>query len=267
MTASGRAELRKHSSSASSALSALALGFCALSLLPLPACGPSGGGGGATARGGADPETVAAINAAVGLLGRFEFENAVAAYERVLASDPAQPEARLGLAIATLNQSRDGAQDEALVQIGALLNANPPAEIAQRARYCQGLCLLYLGRAGEAVAAFGPVAEKAVGDAYAAYFHAQSLEQVGEFAPALAWYERAAEYDPYLKSAQLGVQRCARRAGAAAGDAAAQAAADAKAEAALKDFERLSENPRGRTAEFKYTRMGRLGLADRKSVV
>ncbi|MFZ9914597.1 MAG: FG-GAP-like repeat-containing protein [Phycisphaerales bacterium] len=204
----------------------------------------------APARSVADAATVAELNKAVGLMGRFEFEAAAEAFAAVAARTGAPVEAALGRAIATLNQSRDGAQDEALAQLGAIIAAKPSRDLELRARYCQGLCFLYLGRAGEAVAAFLPVAEARGADAYASYFTAQALEQVGETAKALGWYRQAADRDPYLKSALLGVQRCARKEG------------DEKAaEAALAAFERLAENPRARAAEFKYTRMGAMGMA------
>jgi tetratricopeptide (TPR) repeat protein len=197
-----------------------------------------------------DDATMSLLNDAKGLMGRFEFEAAAARYAEALALPSKPPEAALGRAIATLNQSREGAQDEALAMLGEFLATKPPRDLELRARYCQGLCFLYLGRAGEAVAAFTPVAEARSADAYALYFAAQALEQTGEHAKALPWYAASAERDPYLKSAELGIQRCARRLGD-----------EKRAEAALTAFERLASNPRARNAEFKYTRMGDLGLA------
>ncbi|MEY3142655.1 MAG: hypothetical protein RLY21_1148 [Planctomycetota bacterium] len=197
-----------------------------------------------------DDATMSLLNEAKGLMGRFEFEAAAAKYAEALALPSKPPEAALGRAIATLNQSREGAQDEALVMLGEFIATKPSRELELRARYCQGLCFLYLGRAGEAVAAFTPVAEARSTDAYALYFAAQALEQTGEHAKALPWYQASAERDPYLKSAELGIQRCARRLGD-----------EKRAETALAAFERLTTNPRARNAEFKYTRMGDLGLA------
>ncbi|MFM7051086.1 MAG: FG-GAP-like repeat-containing protein, partial [Planctomycetota bacterium] len=231
--------------------------LCALSALLAGGCGDGKGSEADEARAKAppaprvaDPAVVAEMNRAVGMMGRFEFEDAAAAFEALAAKPGAPVEAALGKAIATLNQSRDGAQDDALAQLAAIIAGKPPRDIELRARYCQGLCLLYLGRAGEAVAAFLPVAEARGADAYAAYFTGQALEQVDEAAKALGWYRQAADRDPYLKSALLGVQRCARKLG------------DEKAaDAALAAFERLAENPRARAAEFKYTRMGTMGLA------
>ena len=196
------------------------------------------------------PETVASMNRAVGLMGRFEFEEAATAFTAIARAPDAPDEARLNLAIATLNQSREGAQDDAINQLRAFLQSKPPRELELRARYCIALCELYLGRAAEAVPHFLEVAEARSTDPHACYFAGQALEQVGELAKALVWYERAAERDPFMKSAELGVQRCAQRLGQ-----------DARAERALAVFEKLTENPRARNVEFKYTRMGDLGLA------
>jgi tetratricopeptide (TPR) repeat protein len=197
-----------------------------------------------------DAALAAEFNRAVGMMGRFEFEQAAAEFARIAKLPNAPREVALGHAIAILNQSREGAQDEALALLGEFLKTNPPKDLALRARYCQGLCLLYLGKPAEALTAFLPVAEARGEDAYAQYFTGQALEQTGEYAKAIGWYERAATRDARLKSAFLGIQRCARRAGD-----------EARAESALKSFEDLAANPRAKNAEFKYTRMGSLGLA------
>jgi len=196
------------------------------------------------------PATVEAMNLAVGLMGKFEFEAAARAFGELAAAPGAPIEARLNAAIATLNQSREGAQEEAITSLRAILKDNPPAPIARRARYCLALSELYLGRPAEAAPHFTEVAATEGADAYAQYFAAQSLEQIGDAKGALGWYERAAERDPMLKSAELGIQRCARKLGD-----------DARADRALAAFEALAANPRARAAEFKYTRMGALGLA------
>ncbi len=230
----------------------MAYGACAVLLaVALHACSGSDSQGGARR---AEPrypaEMVEAVNRAVGLMGRFEFEEAAGEFRAISSQPDAPAEARLNLAIAVLNQSREGAQDEAMEILRALLASKPDDDIALRARYCLGLCELYLGNAPEAVPQFVAVAEARGTDPCAQYFAGQALEQVGEIEDALKWYEAASERDGYLKSAVLGIQRCARRLGQ-----------DARAEAALALFERLAANPRARNVEFKYTRMGDLGMA------
>jgi tetratricopeptide (TPR) repeat protein len=246
----------------SSLAMSLMLGVMATAWLVACDRGTESESGGAAQQSGADgavdASVIHAMNRAVGLMGKFEFTQAEQEFARIAALPNAPLEAELDRAIAVLNQSRDGAQDDALALLGQFLanmssrGAGPTAsrDLSLRARYCQGLCLLYLGRAGEAVTAFLPVAEARGEDAYAQYFLGQSLEQVGEPAKALGWYEKAVARDPMLKSAVLGVQRCARKLND-----------DARSERALQEFEELARNPRARNAEFKYTRMGKMGLA------
>ncbi|MEY5061308.1 MAG: hypothetical protein RIS45_1229 [Planctomycetota bacterium] len=227
----------------------VATALIATSML-LAGCGKEGTSSTAAPAATHAPETVAAMNRAVGLMGRFDFEDAAKAFDLIAKAPKSPPEALLNRAIATLNQSREGAQDAALAELAAFLAANPPAPLALRAKYCVGLCELYLGRAALAEPLFAEAADARAADPYAQYFAAQALEQQGEYAKALARYEAAVKADPMLKSALLGVQRCARKSGD-----------EARADRALAEFEQLSANPRARSAEFKYTRMGELGMA------
>ncbi|MGA0174735.1 MAG: FG-GAP-like repeat-containing protein, partial [Phycisphaerales bacterium] len=116
------------------------------------------------------------------------------------------------------------------------------------AHYSKGLCLLYLGRHREARDIFVACGNRAPNDPYAAYFAGQCLELDGRFADALGWYERSIELDGHLRSPLLGAQRCLARLGR-----------DAEGDALLERFLALADNPRGKLAEFKYTRMGPLG--------
>ena len=235
---------------------AATLALCIASLLvSAPGCdrGDAPGGGAATtprATAAAAREADRPLNEAVALLGQFEFDRAAVLLDELAAKPDAPPEAALGAAIAILNRSVDGAQDEGIARLERFLATDPPKPLVERARYCMGLCLLYLGRPDEAAPLFVAVAEAHGDDPYAAYFAGQSLEQVGEDAKALVWYGRATEIDPLLKSAFLGVQRTARKTGD-----------EPRSERALAAFETLAANPRARNAEFIYTRMGPLGRA------
>ena len=148
--------------------------FVALSLAVLAsACGGDSAKGGGTAARSYPPAVVESMNRAVGLMGKFEFEQAAGAFA-ALAKEPQAPaEATLNLAIATLNQSREGAQEDALVRLREFLKSDPPRELALRARYCIALCELYLGRAAEAVPHFVEIADAKGADAYAQYFAGQ----------------------------------------------------------------------------------------------
>lgn len=195
-------------------------------------------------------ELIRANDAGVGLMGRFEFEAAAAKFKSVresvpLGADDARREVTVNEAIAILNQSAEGQQEEALEILAGVLEDAPEH---LRARYASGLALLFLGRPEEAQPHFAFVAERDPSDAHAAYYHGQCLDLAGRDADALASYRAAAALDPYLRSALLGVQRCLQRLDDKDGAA-----------AALADFQRLADNPRATLAEFKYTRMGRKG--------
>jgi Tfp pilus assembly protein PilF len=188
-----------------------------------------------------------AMNEGVGMMGRFEFTQAEAAFARALDLDPGSTAAALDKAIAVLNQTRDGSQEEALAQFSSIL-AREPGNV--RANYCAGIALLYLGRATEAIPRLKLAVEASPEDAYAAYFFGQALEQTGSTRGALESYEHAQELDPFLRSIWLGIQRTSARLGESS-----------KSAEALARFEELARNPRSRLAEFRYTRMGSLALA------
>jgi tetratricopeptide (TPR) repeat protein len=193
---------------------------------------------------------IGALNHGIGLMGQFDFEAA-----RLQFQGSAQVHGnRWGLinaAIALMNQSFEGAQERAIEEFRSILlsYSAPGVEIWGTPTYCLGLCELYLGRADQALVHFRRCADAVPGDPHASFYVGQCLELTGNDREALTWYRRAAELDPFLRSAQLGIQRMASRTGD-----------DAAAEQAMQTFERLAMNPRSTLAEFKYTRTGRLGL-------
>ena len=193
---------------------------------------------------------IGALNHGIGLMGQFDFEAA-----RLQFQGSAQVHGnRWGLtnaAIALMNQSVEGAQERAIEEFRSILRSYgaPGVETWGTPTYCIGLCELYLGRPDQALVHFRRCADAVPGDPHASFYVGQCLELTGNDRDALVWYRRAAELDPFLRSAQLGIQRMASR----AGDLPA-------AEAAMQTFERLAMNPRSTLAEFKYTRMGRLGM-------
>jgi tetratricopeptide (TPR) repeat protein len=154
-------------------------------------------------------------------------------------------------AIALMNQSVDGAQERAIEEFRSILRAYdaPGVDTWGTPTYCIGLCELYLGRPEQALQHFRRCAEAVPGDPHASFYVGQCLELTGADRDALAWYRRAAELDPFLRSAQLGIQRMASRTGD-----------EAAADAAMQLFDRLAMNPRSTLAEFKYTRMGAMGM-------
>lgn len=209
---------------------------------------------GACSGGGSEPPLtdvqVAALNHGLGLMGQFEFEAA-----RLQFQGSAQVHgnrwALTNAAIALMNQSTEGAQARAIDEFESILRSygGLGADIWATPVYCLGLCELYLGRPERALPHLRRCAEGVPGDAHAAFYLGQCLELAGAEAEALAWYQRAATCDPFLRSAQLGIQRMEARSGNAAA-----------ADAAMATFERLATNPRSTVAEFKYTRMGALAM-------
>ncbi|MEY2712239.1 MAG: hypothetical protein RL005_461, partial [Planctomycetota bacterium] len=191
-----------------------------------------------------------ALNHGLGLMGQFDFEAA-----RLQFQGSAQVHGnRWGLtnaAIALMNQSVDGAQERAIEEFRSILRAYdaPGVDTWGTPTYCIGLCELYLGRPEQALQHFRRCADAVPGDPHASFYVGQCLELTGADRDALAWYRRAAELDPFLRSAQLGIQRMASRMGD-----------EAAADAAMQLFDRLAMNPRSTLAEFKYTRMGAMGM-------
>jgi Tfp pilus assembly protein PilF len=193
---------------------------------------------------------IGALNHGIGLMGQFDFEAA-----RLHFQGSAQVHGnRWGLtnaAIALMNQSVEGAQERAIEEFRSILRSYsaPGVETWGTPTYGIGLCELYLGRPEQALVHFRRCADAVPGDPHASFYVGQCLELTGADQEALTWYRRAAELDPFLRSAQLGIQRMAARTGD-----------DAAADLAMQTFERLAMNPRSTLAEFKYTRMGRLGM-------
>ncbi|MGA1058636.1 MAG: hypothetical protein ACO3Y3_13190, partial [Phycisphaerales bacterium] len=199
------------------------------------------------------PEYRSAMNLAAGLMNRFEFKDAEEAYLQIASSWGASRDARRNHAIAILNQSEPGAQERAIELLDAMMEEwfekggrQGPRDLS--AQYAKALGLLYLGESTKARDLFIECANRAPTDAYAAFFAGQCLELDGRFEDALGWYERSIELDEHLRSPLLGAQRCLARLGR-----------DSEGEPLLERFLALADNPRGKLAEFKYTRMGPLG--------
>ena len=190
---------------------------------------------------------------AAGLMHQFEFKEAEFAYLQLMGAYPASQHSRRAHAIAILNQSEPGAQERAIALFDGMIKdwreregGGAPPDL--RASYGKALGLLYLGRHEDARDLFLDCARRAPLDAYAAFFAGQCLELEGRFADALEWYQRSIELDEHLRSPLLGAQRCLARLGR-----------ESEGAVLLARFVALGEDPRGKLAEFKYTRMGPLG--------
>lgn len=188
------------------------------------------------------PAAIAANNRGVGLMGRFEYDDAHKVFAQLVHQHPHWLEVQVNLAIATLNRQHEEDEEAALALLQDVLAVDAHH---LRAHYCSGLLLFHSGRIEDALTHFQFVVEADPTDAYAAYFLAQCLMQQGSGEEALEWYQRAMKADPYLRSAYYGAFQALQRAGQTD-----------KARAMLETFQQLHGNPRARTAEMKYTRMG-----------
>ncbi len=192
-------------------------------------------------------EDVALNNRGVGLMGYFDYPGARETFEELVTRQPGWLDARVNLAIATLNRQEDGDEERALAILESVL-ADDPDHL--RAHYVSGLLRLYIGDTALSAAHFERVLAVDPDDAYAAYFLGQNLLQEGRLEETLAYYERAMHLDPYLRSAYYGAALVLRRLG------------DREdARAMIEAYQQLEDNPRARLAEFKYTRMGPRGEA------
>ncbi len=187
-------------------------------------------------------EDIALNNRGVALMGQFDYIGAHAVFESLVARQPDWSDAKINLAIATLNRQAEGDEQSALDLAAEVIRDHPDH---LRAHYVSGLLRLYLGETETARSHFQQVFAGDGSDAYAIYYLGQTELQLGEIDKAAAAYRKALEINPYLRSAYYSSALALRRIGE--GD---------EAREMLAAYERFKDNPRARLAEFKYTRMG-----------
>lgn len=181
-------------------------------------------------------------NRAVGLMGRFDYEQAVKQLEQLVEAKPKSAALQVDLAIALLNRRQEGDVERSIDLLDKVSKRSPDD---LRALYCRALLYFYNGELQDARKLFKQVAAADEADAYAIYYVGQTLLNEGEFLPALEQFRAAAEIDPYLRSASYGAFQAAQRAGE-----------KDVAQEYFEVFQKLDTNPRARLAELKYTRMG-----------
>lgn len=197
----------------------------------------------ATAMGQVSKELVERNNAAMGLMGQFNYTDAAKIFEELIKEHPDNPQLKVNLAIAILNRQEPGDEERSLQLLEQVLEKHPDD---LRARYCKGLLLQRAGRLEEARVQFEHAATADPSDAYACYEYAQSLAadtDAGE--KALEWFDRAIADDPYLRSSYYGAWQLLRQQGNSE-----------KAAEYLAMFEKLKNNPKARLFALKYTEMG-----------
>ena len=205
----------------------------ATGLLPLGGCG---------ANDQISQELIAANDRGVALMGRYEYAAAEEVFAEVARAAPNWLDARVNLAIATLNRQRDGDEALALDILGEVL-AEQPQHL--RALYASGILRFHGGDVESAAALFRQVVAADAQDAYAAYFLGQALLQSGDEQEAARWFQKTVELDPNLVSAYYTASLALRRLGRAE-----------EAARMLADWQRHRANPAARTAKITYKQMG-----------
>ena len=190
-------------------------------------------------------QDIADTNRGVALMGSFDYTRARDQFQAVVDRQPQWLEAKVNLAIATLNRQDEGDEAVALNLLTEVIALDPTN---LRAHYMTGMLLQNKGDIENAEQHFRLVVEADPEDAYASYHLGQTLKQLNRTDEAIALYQRAIELDPYLRSAYYGAALSLRQAGRSS-----------EATAMLEGYTRFEHNPRARLAELKYTRMGPKG--------
>jgi tetratricopeptide (TPR) repeat protein len=189
-----------------------------------------------------DPKLIEQNNRAVGLMGKFQYEDARKIFQTLADQHPDWLEVKVNLAIAILNRQRENDEQLALDILNRVLQAHPQHI---RAHYCTGLLLEYTGEIEQALEHFQTVVHADPNDAFAAYYLAKCLSGTGEVEQAIEFYEKSIELDPYLRSPYNACSLLLRRINRVE-----------EADRMLADFLRLESNPRARLVKTVYTRMG-----------
>jgi len=189
-----------------------------------------------------DAEAIEINNRGLGLMGQFDYDDALPEFQKVVEARPDLVDVKVNLMIATFNRQLDGDEANAIEMAKAILDADPQNA---RAHYCLGLLLYRAGQLDQAAEHYQESLRLGPGDAYAMYSVAQCMEQQGHLEAALKLYDEAITIDPLLRSSYLRASQVNRRLGNE------EAANDL-----LMGFERLATNPQSRLIESKYTRMG-----------
>ena len=179
---------------------------------------------------------------AVGLMGQYDYAAAVAEFQAVVDAAPDWLDARVNLAIATLNRQDEGDERLALGILAKVLEADPDEP---RALYVSGLLNYYMGEIDPAKDYFERVVEIDPADAHAAYFLGLVHLQAADNTQAAEWLVRSTQLDPHLLSGYYTGSQALRRSGRSA-----------EADELLETYLRLKPNPAAHLAEIAYRRMG-----------
>ena len=188
------------------------------------------------------PDVGARHDRAVGLMGQYDYGAAVTEFQSVVDAAPDWLDARINLAIATLNRQNEGDERLALDILAEVLEADPDEP---RALYVSGILHYYMGEIEPARDYFERVVEIDPEDAHAAYFLGLVHLQGADNAAAAEWLVRSTRLDPHLLSGYYTGSQALRRSGRSA-----------EADELLETYLRLKPNPAAHLAEIAYRRMG-----------
>ena len=188
------------------------------------------------------PEVIAKHNRGVGLMGKYNFDQARDVFDQLHQQHPEWQDFVVDLAIATLNRQSPTDEETAAALLDEVLQQNPDHI---RAMFCRAVLYMNSGHSDLALPLFQRVVTQDADDAYAKYFTGQCLLDLGQAKSALNAFLDAVAKDPYLRSGYYGAFNAARQLGN-----------NEQATKYLQDFQKLDGNPQARLAEIKYTRMG-----------
>ncbi len=151
---------------------------------------------------------VRAANRGVALMERYEYSEAVKAFEQVVALVPESPDARVNLAIAIFNRSGKGDLEQAEKLFDEVLADQPDHA---RALYFRGVIHQYSGRDEQALSCFERLVKRFPNDGTLWYLLSRSKTHLGQ--PCQTELQRAVAENPALASAHYDLMRLAWREG------------------------------------------------------
>ena len=186
----------------------------------------------------------------VAQMGQFKYSAAHKTFSRVVKLNSTWMDAKINLAIATLNRQEEDDENEAFTLLQEVLDVEPENA---RALYISGIISFHLGNMDTALDYFEKTAALDPQDAYANYFVGQTYLQLQKHKEAQERFLKAIELDPYLVSSYWAGALASRR-----------LQATELADKLTEDYQRLQANPVARTASISYLQMG--PKADAQSV-
>ena len=183
---------------------------------------------------------------AAGLLARYDYGTAVDLLAEVVRQDPNRLDARVDLAIATMNRQLETDEQDAL-DMFETMHADHPDDL--RVAYVSGVLQQRAGEDEIAAERFQSVVDADPLDPYG-WYHLGLVSERESPRTALRAYEAAVALDPYLRSGWYRI-----------GSVAARLGEDEISDRALETFERLETNPRAVSVKPIYGRLGSKAMA------